>query len=142
MNVAKVKEAALGLQKRREDDIRISEIHGEEKLPEERMHRHAPGAFICREDILFARRVVELLLPGLDDHIAASQFSVIDLRPVDLESPMGGTGRDILHEQDRESFAGYAIHGSKGQSVTVSELQMFVDPLAVRQAGRVQFPRR
>jgi hypothetical protein len=82
-------------------------------------------------------RIVELLHPGVDDHVIVRELSVVDARLVDLRLALR---RDVLDHELRLALRRHAADRGDDGTEAVRELQMAVHP-ALRQRRAVDLSR-
>src|SRR5678815_1108136 len=102
------------------------------QLAPQRADGHASLAFVGRINILVAGRVIQFLRLSPDQDIFVGELAEVDFGTGDLER--GGSHRwNVLDEKLRLPAGGDLIDGTEDYSMTVSESQMLVDPVAALQ---------
>src|SRR5687767_3177623 len=85
--------------------------------------------------------MVELPLPGTDEHIWIGELAIVDLGARQLERHGGYRGQ-VLDEQDRQTLRSNLVDRTERNSHAVRESQVLVDERPGWQRGRVQLPGR
>ena len=125
----------------REDDLGFLEIEAEKQLAHKSAHRDASLSLVVVEDVLVARGIVEFLGVSLDKAVGVGEFSVVDLRPGDLDVG-DGSRRNVLDHEGGQTFLGELVDRPLADPVTVGIGQVLVDPDAAGQAFGGELPGR
>ena len=127
----------------REQDVERPESHRVQKPPRERADGHAAAPVVrrVRRRVAFSRRVVELALPARRQHEVVRHLAVVDLWPRDAHVD-GRHRRQVLDEQDRQSFARHGVRRTERHAHAVRVGEVLVDEAARRQRRRVHLARR
>ena len=108
----------------------IAAVERDEEPPEEAAEHDAALAFIRREGVRVALRVVELLLPRVHVHVGRRQLAEVDFGPRHLQGGNGALHRHVAENQRRQSFGREAVDRVHRDAVAVRVDQLFVDPVA------------
>ena len=125
-----------------QQDLRGAEPDGEHQPAQKRLPtRTPPVPLVGGVDVLLARGMVELPLPGRHEHELVGDLAVVDLGPGDLERH-GRHRRQVLDEQHRQSLCRHLVDRTQGEPHPVGEGQVLVDEGPGRERRRVELPRR
>ena len=84
-----VEYATFRIQLATDKDIQVTELPSIKKTAEETVEADAALTFIASIDIIIAAGIVEFLSIRLDDNIIVRLFSIVYLRPFDIENTGG-----------------------------------------------------
>src|SRR5690554_602246 len=84
----------------------------------------APGVRAIH--VLVTGGIVELALTRVDEHKTVGKLTVVNLRARNVQR-RGAHGRQVLHEQHRQSLSGYLIDRTQRQAHAMREREVLVD---------------
>ena len=102
-----------------------------------------PVAFVRRQAVGVALRIVELLLVRLDVDVGVGQLAEVDFRPRDLDARNRALHRHVAQDERRHPFGREAVDRVHRDAVAVRVDQFLVDPVpaALGQPFDVQLAR-
>ncbi len=142
-DVAAPEDARLVREAARQKDVPVAEVIGKEEPPQQGVHRDARLAGVMGGAGARLGRIVELVLPGLDEDVVVGQFAEVDARAGEVDRHRR-LRRDVLDPHLREALAGDGVDGAHAQAVPVGVGEVEVDPRAALRGQElgIEFPRR
>ena len=128
----------------REQDVVVAAAHGRRQPHEQRRDREPARAFVGREDIVRAGRIVELLLRRVYENRFVDHFAVVDLRPRELQARGLDLRRGVLDEKHRQAVGGDLVGLRHHHAIAVGVDEVRIDPASacVGQLPDIQLARR
>ena len=108
----------------------IAAVERDDQPSEIAAEHDAAVAFVRRQAVALALRIVEFLLPGLDVDVGVGQLAEIDLRTLDRDRRNRALHRHVAQHQRRQSFRREAVDRRHRDAVAVGVDQLLVDPVA------------